>query len=175
MRHLRLSSLVFGASLLAACNWSADSDSDDAAAAALRNCPPSKPDCIPELDPCRNAKATITAGASPIHQGQTTSVTWSTTLPEGCGGTITLNSHPVAQSGTQYVVPLSNTPYRIFLGTKQLASVNVNVILPSTVHIGANTADMRRVFLQAIGMQYERIVLANNVDLDLTGYEGLYV
>ena len=149
-----------------------------ASAAALRNCPPTDPNyptCVPEPDGCAAATATLTATPPDIFPGQTSKLTWALHAPAACSAEITLDSQAVGWTGTKVVAPLSSTPSRLRLGTKQIAEVNVVVHLPSTVHINGSTPDWKRLLVQALGNVNTRVVLAPSVDMDMAGYQDIVV
>lgn len=147
-------------------------------AAELRYCPetdPSYPTCGVEPDACSEATATLTASPSSIASGQSSTLHWSIQAPATCRTAATLAGQTVARNGSKVVTPLSNTGYQLKIGTKTLATTSVNVVLPGTVRINGSTADWRRLLVQAVGTPNTRVVLGNDVDMDMTGVENIYV
>ena len=147
-------------------------------ASEIRNCPVTDPDyptCVPEPTHCEGATATLTAAATHVPLGQSTTIAWSVRLPSGCSSELLLDSKPIAASGSKVVTPFYDSTHRITLGGKSLASAPVAVDLPATVRIDGNTWDHKYLFRQAIGTANRRVVLTSNVDMDLTGLEDLDV
>lgn len=132
-------------------------------------CPP------PEKDPCASATASLSASPPNILQGQSSTLFWSFNIPPGCVGALTLSSKPVAVQGAMSVTPLADQPYQLRLGTRTLATVTVKVTLPKVVRIKGNTAEWRRLLIQALGTAGTRVVLEPNVDMDMTGFENIYI
>ncbi len=145
---------------------------------ALKYCPPTDPDyptCGVVTDPCADATATITASLASINYGASTTIQWSVKKPSRCLGAISVDGQTVGTSGSKVVTPLSTTAYQVRLGGRALATANVNVILPSTVRINGSTLEWRRLLVQAVGTPNTRVVLANDVDMDMSNLENIYV
>ncbi|HSO34038.1 MAG TPA: FG-GAP-like repeat-containing protein [Labilithrix sp.] len=185
LRHLpvRPALLLLGAPLCMTIGCAVDPSEPDApvateTSAALRNCPPSDPDyptCAPEPDGCTTATGTLTVSPSPINAGQSSTLHWTVNKPATCRRSATLDGLSVAASGSKTVTPMSDTSFGLRMGTKLLASTSVKVILPPTVRINGNTADWKRLLVQAVGEPGKRVVLATDLDMDLTGYANIYV
>jgi hypothetical protein len=58
------------------------------------------------------------------------------------------------------------------LGTRTLATTGVDVKLPKVVRIKGNTAEWRALLLQAVVTPDTLVLLAEGVDMDLTGFPG---
>ena len=143
---------------------------------------PGGPGTDPPLDPkcARLASGIISSAPTPkdrpsgpaeIALGQSATLSWSVTLPPECTvGSITLNGQPVASQGSVTVQPMSSQSYGITFEAVQLATAQVNVTLPNVVKIKGSTAEWRDLLIQAVGTQDIRVVLAHDVDIDLTNY-----
>ncbi len=179
--------LLLAGALCAACgptpNAAAEEDALGAATPNIRYCPrtdPNYPFCG-ETDPddpkvsCAGGTGTLSAYPPVIQYGQSTTLYYSFNLPAGCTGALTLSSKPVGMSGSMVVKPLSSTPYQLRVADITLAVVNVQVNLPANIHISGNTAEWRRLLLQALVIENQRIVLDDNVDMDMTGFEAIPV
>ncbi len=162
-------------------------------------CPPGDPFCGtfdpgPGLDPDPDncgptVAAKIEALPGTIAQGQSTTLNWSVAFPYACvPGVIALNGQPVAAQGSMTVAPMSNHPYAITVGGIPVAHTAVFVVLPNPVRIKGSTDEWKRLLVQAIAdplpnlemtPQPERpgrtVLLAHDVDMDLTGYENLHI
>jgi len=88
---------------------------------------------------------TVTPSPASVAFGQTTALKWTITNPSSCSQVPTLDGKAVS------------------------------VLLPPTVHIAANTLEYRRLFVQAVGTPNTRVVLARDLDLDLTGCRDIAV
>jgi hypothetical protein len=127
-----------------------------------------------------------------IMLGETAFVSWTVAFPNTCAapGGVTLNGRPVAPIGTLSVKPLADEPYFLGLGTRTLATTAVYVELPRVVRIMGSTAEWRRLLVQAISEPLSdpalaavprelwpgrTVLLASDVDLDLTGYQGIHI
>jgi hypothetical protein len=136
---------------------------------------PGSPPIIIQPDYCQGASATIAVSASSIALGATMTLQWSMSVPAGCTSPIRVGGEPAASSGTRVVKPLSNSTYLVQLGYQTLAYASVNVTLPGTVHIKGNGDEWKGLLVQAVGTPRTRVVLDGGVDMDLTGYESIYV
>ncbi len=169
--------LSFGCSLDGAPDETVTPDTAESTA-ALRNCPVTDPDyplCGFEPDGCSTATGTLSASPSALNAGQSTSLHFTVTKPASCKKSATLDGANVGVSGTVTRTPIASTGYGLRMGTKLLANVQVQVVLPPTVRINGNTAEWKRLFVQAVGTPNTRVVLATDLELDLTGYENIYI
>ncbi len=114
-----------------------------------------------------------------IALGGSVNLNWSVSMPEGCSLELTLNSKPVELTGSRDLKPLSTTTYRLstqFMGemyTFGLKTVTVN--LPSTVYISGNTNEWKWLLKQALGEGGKKVVLTNNLQMDLTGFDTIFI
>ena len=133
---------------------------------------PGEPPTDPDSD-C-NDRVTGNLGATPatIQSGQQSTLSWSVTIPPDCTalGEVTLSSRRVDLEGQLSVSPMADQPYHLRLGTQTLATVTVRVELPSVVHINGNTAEWRRLLLQAVGTPNRKVNLGPQVDMDMSGF-----
>lgn len=126
-------------------------------------------------DYCAGATGTITASATSLTFGQTMTLTWSVNVPANCTSSVKLNGEVVSATGTKVVKPLANYSYVLSIGNKTLSYATVNVTLPSTVYISGNTDEWKALLVQAVGTPNTRVVLQPGVDMDLSGYQNIYV
>lgn len=152
----------------------------DSTQQAIRNCLPSHPDypfCpAPTVDRCAGITGTLSLSPSTIAAGQSSRLAWSVRFPAGCvGQSVKLNGLTVASSGAQLVSPLATQAYRLSTGSTTLASATLTVTLPAVVRIKGSDSEWRRLLIQAVGTPNTRVVLENNVDMDMTGAANIYV
>ncbi|MDB4941506.1 MAG: Endonuclease/exonuclease/phosphatase [Labilithrix sp.] len=171
--------VMLGATMGTAC--SADAPPDDgenvgSAGAAIRNCPVTDPDyplCEPAPPPtvCNGGTGWVQVSAPTITLGQSLTVSWSGQLPKACNESLTLNGVPVPASGSKTVVPRSSVDASFVLGVTShvIARASAALVLPSTVHVDGNTEDWKRLLLQALDTTNTKVVLGQNVDMDLSG------
>jgi len=140
---------------------------------------------VPE-DPACQALVTGTLSASPIAAttgvAMATPVTlyWDVHLPTTCtaSGPITLGDRAlIGTSGSMVVSPLASRSYPLQVGSRQVANLTIKTILPSQVHITANTAEQRALFKQAVETRNHTVLLKHDLELDLSVYQetGLHV
>lgn len=60
-------------------------------------------------------------------------------------------------------------------GARRLGPVTVTVNLPKTVYINGSTDEWKRLLIQALVEGNHKIILAPNVDMDLSGYEEIWI
>jgi hypothetical protein len=120
-------------------------------------------------------------GASPasIPLGGSTTLRWSVSIPSNCTNVrVYFGSQIVNPSGSQVVAPLANSLFRLRIryigyGEKEIASAPVAVILPPRVEITGN--HQVPTFVQAVGTPGTTVVVANHVQLDLSGRQYINV
>lgn len=137
-------------------------------------CNPRNPDCV-VYPPCDQSTGSISLSKSAIKLGESITVSWSVNANPTCPGEIRLSSQLVAMSGSMTVKPLYDRPFRLTMGTRELAVAWVTVELPMTVYISNNTADERQLLIRAVGQPGRRVVLSHTLDLDMTGFVDIYV
>jgi len=137
------------------------------------------PDDDPPVDPtcARHSTGTLTATPGSIKLGESVIVSWSVSIPAKCKnpGPLTLNGTPVATEGSITVQPMSNAAYVLLLNGVRLGLAQIAVQLPSTVHIKGGTPPWRDLLIQAVGTPNTLVLLAANVEMDMTGYENIYI
>jgi hypothetical protein len=124
---------------------------------------------------CGRATGSVSVTPAWVKPGESATVSWSVTLPRGCDIGPTLNGRTVGVSGSETVKPIASQPFVLMLNGKVVARTSVNVVLPSTVRITANTVEQRDLLAQAVGTPNTRVVLAPGVDLNMTGREDIRV
>ncbi len=165
-------------------------------ATRVRRCPPTDPDCDPVIDPdpvpkpcARPSSATLVATPSTIQHGQSATLEWAVRFPSLCTPpAVMVNGQTVEPRGTLVVTPMSNQRYVLYAGNTSVAQTTVTVELPAVVRIKGNTADWKRLLIQALedplpgfdGIAPEHrpgrtVLLAHDVDMDLTNYENLHI
>jgi hypothetical protein len=164
---------------VAACSLAPDDGPSDSTSSGIKNCPPTNPDyplCEPTTNTCSGATGSVTTDVPAItYPGGSVTVKWSAKLPANCNASLLLDGQPVGTSGQQTFSPKSSTYYSLTLGSRAIGQAHVQVNLPQTVHIEGSSWDWRGLFVQAINTPGERVVLSPNVDLDLSGYDTLYI
>lgn len=119
--------------------------------------------------------ATLTVSPTTVNLGQSYTVTWKATLPAGCAAVqIYLNSAAMPAAGFRTIQALATTGYtlRAQMGKayRTLANRSIQVILPPTVTISSNT--VKPLLLQALREGNHTIIVQDNVDMDLTDWNG---
>ena len=71
--------------------------------------------------------------------------------------------------------PMSNQAYAISVNGVQLVNTEVKVTLPGTVKIKGSTTEWKNLLVQALGTPHTRVILADTVNMDLTGYSGIFI
>jgi hypothetical protein len=137
------------------------------------------PDDGPPIDPtcARHSTGTLTATPGSIKLGESVIVSWSVSIPAKCKnpGPLTLNGTPVATQGSITVQPMSNAAYVLLLNGVRLGLAQIAVQLPSTVRIKGGTPAWRDLLIQAVGTPNTLVLLGATVEMDMTGYEGIYI
>ncbi|MGA9525059.1 MAG: FG-GAP-like repeat-containing protein, partial [Myxococcaceae bacterium] len=141
-------------------------------ASGLKRPPPEEE---PEAADCKGASGSIYLTKTAIALGEGITVSWSVTTSSACTGEILLSSIAVAAKGSMTLKPMSTRPFRLTVGSQEVAVVWLTVALPGTVHIKGNTSDWRNLMLQALWEGGKRVVLAHDVDMDMTGFEAIHV
>jgi hypothetical protein len=140
---------------------------------------PPDPDDGPPVDPkcALHSTASLTATPAAIKLGETATVSWSVSIPATCKnpGQLTLNGAPVAIQGSFAVQPMANTAYVLLLNGVRLGLLQIGVTLPPVVHIKGGTPAWRDLLIQAVGTPNTLVLLAANVEMDMSGYEGIYI
>ncbi|GAA3580541.1 FG-GAP-like repeat-containing protein [Kribbella ginsengisoli] len=158
-------------------------------AAQAQALPPPGGDGDPNLGCLSKVSGSISASPATLTVGQSSLVSWSVrNVPSGCNPTLRVTSvGTVARSGSAYVQPSgdlngkSTYELRASLSgvTKYLGSVTVNVALPapvwgrSTVRIDDDS--QVNLFIRAISTPNTTVLLADDVNLNLTGRGTLHV
>ncbi|MFA4901866.1 MAG: hypothetical protein WC600_03885 [Desulfobaccales bacterium] len=141
----------------------------------------SDPDSETEPSRCFNeATIRVTASPSTVTLGQSSVVSWSVGLPNGCSAVhVRLNGEAVATSGSRSVSPSRSTTYTVRISETRLGvyaekseSTRVEVAYPPRVVIDPNTLNPVQVLIGALvdSTNDEQTVELGCVDLDLTGH-----
>ena len=128
------------------------------------------PRCIAEAD------IQITANPSEIAAGQSSIVSWSVSLPQGCASVrVRLNNENVPRNGNRTVNPSQRTTYLLTISQTQSGvfaqrsdQTRISVKYPERVVIDPSTANPVQVLMGALQSGNVKIELCN-VELDLTG------
>ena len=129
------------------------------------------------------ASATLTPDAGEIPLGGGTTIRWSATLPAACdeiSATLDLAGRAVGTSGELPVTPMSTSGWvlRLMLrggAAKDLARAEVAVKLPQVVDIRDGSAPWKGLLVQAVGTPNTLVRLAPTVQMDLSGYQRIFV
>ncbi|MBB5867576.1 hypothetical protein F4553_000955 [Allocatelliglobosispora scoriae] len=133
-----------------------------------------------------NATVGLTVSSSTVGPGQSVTVSWRVT--SDCPGIVhEITGHgfgypeAVASTGSRTVTPWGDSTWTLtarMQNTSKTATAAVTVPLPPhdgkpVVHIFAN--DQKQLFQQAVGVANARVLIAGDVDLDLTGLASIRV
>jgi hypothetical protein len=146
-------------------------------AEAIGICPrtnPNFPNCKPPTDCSVRATTSLQASPMKLRLGESATLQWSVSFSSGCRqATITLDGKRVAARGSIVVTPLVSRSYALMLGSATLAKVSVEVGLPKTVRIEGSTMEWRRLLIRALATPNTLVILAHDVDMDLTGEQNI--
>jgi hypothetical protein len=134
-------------------------------------------DPVPDPACAQHASANVSTSPATIALGQSATVSWSATLPpEHCAGArVSIGVHTIGAQGSMWVKPMSNRSYAISVNGVRLAQAELNVTLPSTVKIKESMGEWKDLLVQAVGTPNTRVVLADTVDMDLSGHQGIFI
>lgn len=161
--HLFVSLLLatVGTQSLAAINTGGDTTPD-----------PITPPCLEQT-----VLNSMTPSSTTVNLGGAATFSWNASVPKGCTVQFVFAGQIVSRTGSLSVFPEYDKTYILVASvgstTLTLATVSVNVLLPSTVYITRN--DQQRLLAQAVGTANTTVVVTNNVDMNLTGYESIRV
>jgi hypothetical protein len=130
--------------------------------------------------------ATILVAANPtnIQFGQSSRLSWSVRLPDGCGAVqVRLNGATATTSESRTVTPPRSTTFTVLITETRLgrvaqrsASAQVDVGYPARIIIDGNTPDPVGVLISALGSANPaQVVELCNIDLDFTGHSGIEI
>ena len=122
-----------------------------------------------------NINATLTASAAQVNLGQTTTLAWRTTLPVGCAMIrIYLDGLVVPATGSRTLQPIATQGHllrAVFRSAgRTLATRGIKVILPNPLTISSSAVIPQ--LLQALTTADQVIIVQNNVDMNLTDWNG---
>lgn len=130
---------------------------------------------VAERRDCVGATGTLTVSSTSVFYGRNVTVTWAVSRPAACLDKITLLGSVVAKSGTMTFAVKSDTALELKIGGRLLASAHVTVDLPMVVRINGSTPEWRDLMIFALGMPGRTVILADHVDMDLTGQENIFI
>jgi hypothetical protein len=126
---------------------------------------------------------TIVASPASVVPGQPSTLTWNVQLPSWCGHVLVKvagANRPRSGSALVYPIQPSTYPLRLAEGTqiRDVARAPVGMALPTEggrVVVTITRNDQYWLFIQAIGTPGAYVFLQNHVELDLSGWESLYI
>ncbi len=134
----------------------------------------------PRLERClTEATGSLTATPSTVPLGASSTIKWNVKIPSGCPTVrVYLGQALVGASGTQVVTPQASSQFnaRVYIsgyGERTLSTANVAVQLPPRVDITQN--DRAALFDQAVRTPNTTVVIANDVQLDLSYRQDIYI
>lgn len=137
------------------------------------------PDEEPPVDPrcAQLAGASLSSSAAQVALGQDVTLTWAVQLPEAyCQNAyLTLGGQSIAAEGSLTVSPLYSRYYPLAVNGVQLTNLFIEVKLPGVVHIKGSGGDWKFLLRQAVGTENTTVILAPNIDMDLTGHQDITV
>src|SRR5262249_50647632 len=131
------------------------------------------------VDCLGNLQGTISTKDPSVDLWQTSSLSWNVTVPHGCTGVkLYVDALDVSPTGSRSMQPVVDTVYGLQAvfrnGRRDLGLAVIKVKLLEEVTISANY--MVPLLVQALkGDPVKRVVVANSVELDLTGYEDIAI
>ena len=126
-----------------------------------------------------NDCATSTTGAigampRTVHVGGAATLSWFVQRPAACQQVLRVNGQTVQAMDSKSVQPGTTTVYALTMalpdGPQTLASATVTVN-SRTVHIQGNTTFWKELLVQSLSEDGLKVVLAPQVNMDLTGYD----
>ena len=126
-------------------------------------------------------RASIRTTPTTIALGQSTTVSWTATVPAGCSQIrFSMGATPVGRAGTFTDQPISNSRYALLAsygaaGSAEVAVASLQVILPPVLSINSNQGNVRWQMAQALATPNQTVIVANNVELDLTGMRNISI
>jgi hypothetical protein len=130
----------------------------------------------------QGATASLSVTPAEVRQGGTAQLAWSMQLPAHClslGRELYLNEEGVLFDGSRSVQPPSTTNYSLKLAVagvvRQVRATTLEVGLPPFVRIKGDSPEWRRLFVQAVGTPNTLVLLAHDLELDLTDHPGTFI
>ncbi len=177
--------VAFGVAVLLAVNVMAVPDALASGTAGSQGfsgpetCPRTHPDyptCTARTSCASRASGTLSVMPPRITHGETATITWSVTYAAGCPRPAPrLNGARVAMRGSMRVTPLASQTYVLALELATLQTKSLRVDLPATVRISGNTTEWKELLVQALGTRNAVVLLAPDVDMDLTGWQNIRI
>ncbi len=146
------------------------------ASGQIPNSDPEDPGSDPQPPPCiADADTQLTASPKEIALGQSSVVSWSVSLPNGCASVrVRLNNEDVPRNGSRTVQPVQFTKYFLTISqtkagvfAQRTTQTQITVKYPERILIDSSTPNPVQVLIGALQSGHVRIELC--VDLDLTG------
>ncbi len=132
-----------------------------------------------------HTRASFNVSPATIYLGQSATLSWAVSPPDDCAVSlrVVLNGQSYGLGGHTVVHPMATASYGLNLissgagvsGARSLGPVTVTVNLPKTVYINGSTDEWKRLLIQALVEGNHKIILAPNVDMDLSGYEEIWI
>ena len=113
-----------------------------------------------------------------VHKGYSSVLSWYANAPSQCQFTYAVNAVAQQASGSKRVNPLATTEYALtaFLpGAQKTVAKALLTVNPNVVYIAGNTQPAKDLLLESLQLDGTKVILAPNVDMDLTGYESIYI
>ena len=122
-----------------------------------------------------NIHATLTASASQVNLGQMTTLAWRATIPVGCAMIrIYLDGLVVPATGSRTLQPIATQGHLLRAAFRSagrtLATRGIKVLLPNPLTISSSAVIPQ--LLQALSTENQTIIVQNNVDMNLTDWNG---
>jgi Right handed beta helix region len=124
-------------------------------------------------------RASVRTTPAVISLGQSTTLSWTATVPAGCSQIrFSMGGVAVGGAGTVTSQPISNSRYALTArygsaASSEVAVASVQVVLPPVLYINSGQGNVRWQMAQALATPGQTVVIANNVEMDLTGMSGL--
>lgn len=149
---------------------------DDGTLEPPDNDPPPPPDNT--VDCFVNPQGSISITPQTINLGQSATLTWTVTVPVGCGAMkVYINGLPVAPSGSRVLQPIANDGYelhaRFGTATHDFSTAAITVMLPQSIIIRDRSEVL--LLLQALETPNTHIVVENQVEMDLSVFEYITI
>ena len=134
----------------------------------------------PVLDRCLlESTGSLSASPSSVSLGASTTLRWSYSIASRCSQVkVYVDSQTVTSNGSRVVTPQANEVHRLRFtisgyGERTVATTTIGVQLPPVVQITSNS--QVPTFVQAVQTPNTQVVVANNVQLDLSNRQDIYV
>ncbi len=130
------------------------------------------PDCMNEVT------GAIRTVPRTVHKGFSATLSWYANAPAACQFTYAINGVAGQSAGTKRVTPPASTDFGLtaFLpGAQKTVAKTLLTVNPSEVYIAGNSQPAKDMLFEALQTDGTKVILAPNVDMDLTGYNSIYI